>query len=219
MAQDHWWREAAWLGAFLAVTAALAAGGPVLALDLAVARWAQAHRPAAAEAVASVLNRLGQGGWLLAGCLLMAAWLAWRLRTLRPVGYVLVAALLLVPPVLLVKAVTERGAPSSPLPLEQTVPLLASLPPGEYAASYPSGHVVNAVVWYGVLVVLVTALLRASGRGDLPVVVRRVVRVGPPVVVFVATTYLSYHWVTDSLAGLCYGLFVDQVLRRVRWLS
>lgn len=218
MGADRWWRQAACLVAFLALTAALAADGPLRSLDLAVARWAQAHRPPAAEVVAAVLNRLGQGGWLLAICVLAAAWLAWRLRTLRPLRYVFVAALLVVPPVLLIKAVTSRGAPSSPLPMEQTVQLFGSLPPGEYASGYPSGHVVNTVVWYGVLVLLVTALLRAHGRGDLPTAVRRVVRIGPPVVVIAATTYLSYHWLTDSLAGLAYGLFVDQVLRRIRWL-
>lgn len=219
MGRQRWWREAAALAAFFAVTAALAVGGPLVSLDLAVARWAEDHRPPAAETVARILNLLGQGSVLLALTVLAGAWLAWRLRTLRPLGYVFVAVLLVVPPVLLVKALTERGAPSSTLPPEQTVRLLGPLPPGEYAAGYPSGHVVNTVVWYGVLLLLVTALLRAYGRGDPPVAVRRVVRAGPPVVVLATTTYLSFHWLTDGLAAVVYGLFVDQVLRRVRWMA
>ncbi len=219
MAADRWWREAVCLGAFIALTAAIAVDGPLRSLDLAVARWVEAHRPTAAQIVASVLNRLGQGGWLLAISVLTAAWLAWRIRNLRPLWYVLVAAMLLVPPVLLVKAVTHRGAPSSTLPLEQTVELFGSLPPGEYAFGYPSGHVVNAVVWYGVLVSLVTALRRAYGRAGVSRAVRRVVRIAPPIVVTATTTYLSYHWLTDSLAGLAYGLFVDHLLRRIRWYS
>lgn len=219
MTRQRWWGEAAALAAFAAVTAALAVGGPLVSLDLAVERWVESHRPPAAETVARVLNLLGQGGVLLALTVLAGAWLAWRLRTLRPLGYVFVAVLLVVPPVLLVKALTERGAPSSTLPPEQTVRLLGPLPPGEYAAGYPSGHVVNTVVWYGVLLLLVTALLRAYGRGDPPVAVRRVVRAGPPVVVLATTTYLSFHWLTDGLAGLAYGVFVDLVLRRVRWMA
>lgn len=219
MGRQRWWPEAVSLGAFVVLTAGLAAGGPLWSLDLTVERWAREHRPAAAEAVAAVLNRLGQGGWLLALAVVAGGWLAWRLRTPRPLGYVLVAALLVVPPVLLIKALTARGAPTSRLPPEQTVRLLGPLPPGEYAAGYPSGHVVNTVVWYGVLLLLVTALLRAYGRGDPPLALRRVVRIGPPVIVLATSTYLSYHWVTDGLAGLTYGVFVDQLLRRFRWVA
>lgn len=219
MGRQRWWAEAVSLGAFVALTAGLAVGGPLWSLDLTVDRWAREHRPPVAEAVAAVLNRLGQGGPLLVLVLAGGVWLAWRLRTPRPLGYVLVAVLLVVPPVLAVKALTARGAPSSRLPPEQTVRLLGPLPPGEYAAGYPSGHVVNTVVWYGVLLLLVTALLRAYGRGDPPVALSRVVRIGPPVIVLATSTYLSYHWFTDGLAGLAYGVFVDQLLRRVRWLA
>jgi membrane-associated phospholipid phosphatase len=225
------------LAVFAGITAGLAAGGPLLDLDLAVHDWVVAHRPPAAEAGARVLNRLGQGGALLAICAVLAGWLGWRAircppsaptrsgtaRTLRtglePLLYVVAAAVLVVPTVLLLKRFTERGAPSSDLPAEQTVPLLGPLPPGEYAAGYPGGHAVNAVVWYGVLLLLVTALLRAYGRAQPSSPLRVAVRLVPPLVVLGTTTYLSFHWLTDSLAGLALGLAIDRLLAllRHRW--
>lgn len=202
---------------FGAVTAALAAGGTWLEPDLVVRSWSEAHRSPSADLVARGLNRLGQGGALLTISVVLAGWLAWRTRAVWPLLYVAAAVVLLVPTVRVLKDVTERGAPSSPLPPEETVPLLGPLPPGEYAAGYPSGHVVNTVVWYGVLLLLVTALLHAYGRGGLPAPVRTAIRTAPVVIVVGTSTYLSFHWLTDGLAGLALGVAIDRTLHLVRW--
>jgi len=69
------------------------------------------------------------------------------------------------------------------------------------------------VVWYGVLVVLLAALVPAV----MTPAVRRTVRLGPPVIVAVVTTYLGFHWVTDTVAGLVAGLVLYRLLRRVSW--
>jgi membrane-associated phospholipid phosphatase len=210
---------AACLAGFAALTAGLAAGGPLIDLDLAVRSWSESHRPGVTGAGARALNLLGQGGPLLVIAWVLGEWLAVRTGSLRPPVYVLVATVLVAGTVLPVKAVTGRGAPSSPLPPERVVDLTGPLPPGEYAAGYPSGHVVNAVVWYGVLLVLVVALLRAHAAGGVPPAARAIVRVAPVVGVLAATTYLSYHWLTDGLAGLALGLAVDRALHLLprRW--
>ena len=209
---------------FVAITAALAAGGWLIEVDLAVARWLAAHRPPAVEIAASVLNRLGQGLWLLGICAALAGWLAvrrhragesrWRVAV--PLLYVFAAAVLLVPTVRVLKDHSGRGAPSSALPLETTVQLRAPLPPGEYAAGYPGGHAVNTVVWYGVLLALVIGLRFAYGRPSPPRWVQVTARTVPPVVVLCTTTFLSYHWFTDGLAGLALGLAVDRALYLLR---
>lgn len=212
------------VGAFLAITAALAAGGWLVDVDLAVARWLAAHRPPAVEVAASVLNRLGQGLWLLGICAVLAAWLAMRRaragesrwRVAVPLLYVLAAAVLLVPTVRWLKDVTGRGAPSSALSPEITVQLRAPLPPAEYAAGYPGGHAANTVVWYGVLLALVIGLRYTYQRPVPPRWVRVTVRIVPPVVVLGTTTCLSYHWFSDGLAGLALGLAVDRVLYLLR---
>jgi len=206
---------------FLAVTAALAAGGPLIELDLAVREWSEAHRPAPVEALARTLNRLGQGGVLLGVAAVLAGWLAlvrWRREraggwpAVQPLLYLLLAAGLVYLTVAGVKRATERGAPSSPLPPERTVPLFGPLPPGEYATGYPSGHAVNTIVWYGVILLLGTALLHAYRRAGPPPAVRYGFRIVPPVIVVLAQTYLSFHWLTDSLAGLALGLAIDRTL-------
>lgn len=207
----------AYVGGFVAVTAALAVGGPLIELDLAVRQWSEQHRPPAADFVARQFNLLGQGSPLLFLSWAAAEWLMLRTRSLRPLLYVSVAAVLVVPVVLGVKWFTERGAPSSPLPPEQVVPLLGPLPAGEYGAGYPSGHVVNAIIWYGVLLTLITTLLRTYGRAEPTRAVRVVVRVAPVAVVFCTTTYLSFHWFTDGLAALALGLAIDRVLALGRW--
>lgn len=213
------WRSGVWpaacLAGFVAITVALAAGTGLEDLDLAVREWAEAHRPPPAEVVARLLNYLGQGGPLLAISVALAGWLAWRTRRLRPLFYVLVAAVLVTGVVLPIKHLTERGAPSADLAPERTVALMGPLPPDQYDAGYPSGHLVNTVVWYGVLLLLGTALLRAYGRSGPPSTVRWGIRIVPPVVVLVTSTYLSYHWLTDGLAGLALGLFLAWLPHRL----
>ena len=64
-------------------------------------------------------------------------------------------------------------------------------PPAQLAMSYPSGHVANALVWYGVIALLLGALLRSLDRP--PLSDGPTWRSGslPPAIVFCTTTYLA----------------------------
>jgi hypothetical protein len=73
--------------------------------------------------------------------------------------------------------------------------------------------VANAIVWYGVIAVLLAAL--TAGRLDPRLV--RLVRLAPPAIVLATTTYLNFHWLTDGLAAILVGLFLDRLLARVPW--
>lgn len=210
-----WWFDALLLAGFAALTAALAAGW-LLDVDSAVAHWADRHRPRPLYWIARVLNFLGQGGWVLlplSGGL--AVTLGWRTRSIRPLLMVAAALLLTSATIGPLKLWTNRAAPRSEL--VDRVELFNDLPPGEYGESYPSGHVANAIVWYAVIALLLATLLRDLGRPDLPPGVRRAVRLVPPAVVFCTTTYLSYHWLTDSVAGLLLGVLLHRLLSRVRF--
>jgi membrane-associated phospholipid phosphatase len=68
---------------------------------------------------------------------------------------------------------------------------------------------VNTVVWYGVLALLLAPWLAAG--------VRRWLRFAPPVIVFVTTVYLNFHWLTDSVAGVLLGVVLDRLLARAPW--
>lgn len=210
-----WWLDGLLLALAAALTIALA-NGLLLDVDLAVRDWVNGHRPPAAYWIARVVNYLGQGGQvLLPIAVLLAAVLGVRVRSVRP-GLVVVAAVVVTYLVVgALKLWTDRAAPSSPrLPPEQSVLLFnPALPPGEYDLSYPSGHVANAVVWYGVFALLLTALT----AGRIHPVVIRMIRVLPPLIVLFTTTYLNFHWLTDGVVALLVGVVLDRLLRRVPW--
>ena len=215
-----WWFDGLLLAALVGLTVALATGH-LFGVDRAVADWAAAHRPAAARWAAMILNFLGQGTPLTLLAAGLGGLVAIRLRSVRPVlppvaGFVL--TYLTIGPL---KVWTARPAPSASvkepfLPPDRTLPLFQHDLPVSFAQSYPSGHVANAIVWYGVLALLLVPLLRTVGRAVPPRLVT-VVRVLPPLIVLSTTTYLGWHWLTDSVAGLLLGLLLDRLLHRVPW--
>lgn len=215
-----WWFDAILLTALVALTVALAAG-QLFGLDRAVADWAADHRPPVAYRTAVVFNYLGQGGPLTLLAAGLGVLLAVRLRSVRPLLPPVVAFVLAYFTIGPLKVWTARPAPSASvkepyLPAEQTLPLFQDDLPLSFAQSYPSGHVANAIVWYGVLALLIAPLLRSYGRTVPPRLVT-MVRIVPPVVVVFTTTYLGWHWLTDSVAGLALGLLLDRILHRIPW--
>ena len=206
-----WWFDAVLLAAFAALTYALARGY-LLALDRQVADWADLHRPAALYWPARVLNYLGQGGQVLmpvAG--ILAVVLAVRRRSVRPLLVFVAAFVLTYVTIGPLKIWLQRAAPhfSGPDRAELFNPAAV----GPLGMSYPSGHVANALVWYGVIALLLGALVAVPPRVHLAI------RVLPPVIVFCTTTYLAFHWLTDSVAGLFLGLILARLMSRVPWLG
>ncbi|GIJ51611.1 hypothetical protein Val02_84970 [Virgisporangium aliadipatigenens] len=188
------------LGLLLAALTAALAAGALLSVDIAVRDWVDSHRPPVLYWTARVLNYLGQG-WLLQLMSLAAAlWLVRRERSIRPLLPVAAAYVSLVALVGPVKVLTDRVAPHHESGAAEFF---------TGGMSYPSGHVANSIVWYGVLALLLGGVLSPAAR--------RWLRILPPVVVLVITTYLGFHWLTDSIAGLFAGLLLDRVLRRIDW--
>jgi membrane-associated phospholipid phosphatase len=189
---------------FALLTWALTAGA-LLDLDIAVRDWVDAHRPEPLRLAAKALYFLGSAN-LIASILLAAALLlAVRDRTPRPVLLVLVTAASSYVVVVPLKILTDRSAPHAPWP--DAVRLFTH----DAGWSYPSGHVVNTLIWYPVLVALAARALRRP----LPERVRRALLVAPVVIVFLTVTYLGYHWVTDCAAGVLLGLALRLALRRL----
>lgn len=201
------------LVAFGALTLALA-NNLLLDTDLAVRDWVDDHRPVAAYWIARVFNHLGQGGQvLMPAAILLAGWLAWRLRSPRPLLPVAVTYLLTGVTIGPFKYLLDRAFPhNNKLPHPER---LFSDPVG--GTAYPSGHVANAIVWFGVIALLLHALLRVYRRPPLSPWVATLIRVLPPAIVFTTTTYLGFHWITDSIAGLLLGVLLDRLLSRVPW--
>ncbi|MGC5029143.1 phosphatase PAP2 family protein [Micromonospora sp. DT229] len=215
-----WWFDALLLVALVGLTGALAAGW-FFGIDRWVADWAEANRPTAAWWIAVILNYLGQGTPLTLIAVGLSVLLARRLRSVRPLLVPVAAFALTYLTIGPLKVWTARPAPSASikepfLPPEQTLPLFQADLPVRFAQSYPSGHVANAIVWYGVIALLLAPLLADLGR-RLPRRVVPAIRIVPPAVVLCTTTYLGWHWLSDSVAGLMLGLLLDRILHRVPW--
>ena len=177
--------------------------GRLLGVDVAVADWSAAHRPPVAYWTARVLNSLGQGGWFLMPIgVVLTALAVWRRRSIRPVLIFVATVALLYLTVGPMKIFFDRAAPAFAGPDREI--LFNPAADGSLAMSYPSGHVANTVLWY-------TAFALLLGRSWWWL------RVLPPVIVICTTTYLSWHWLTDSIAGLFIGLVLARLLVRVPW--
>jgi membrane-associated phospholipid phosphatase len=198
-AGPRWWLAAAGAVGALGVTAALALGGWLPALDERVAalagRWDL--RGSVVGVPLRVVAEVGGRGVLVAVLLVVAAVAAWRSRSARPLlraGLALVALTVVVGAA---KLGTGRAAPSA-------VGGAAALFRG--GDSFPSGHVANAVVVWG----LVHGFARELAREHrVPAGVLRgaaVAAVAGPVVAGVAVLLLGFHWVSDVVAGAALGV-------------
>jgi membrane-associated phospholipid phosphatase len=141
-----------------------------------------------------VVTQVGGRVTILAVLAVLVGYLAWRRHTWLPLVRVLTALALLTVVVYGIKNATGRTAPSFP----------GSFFFHEDGASFPSGHVANAVLMWGV------ARWQAVEYG-LPLRVQRaflVLAVAGPVATGLAMVSLDYHWVTDAVVGACVGLLL-----------
>jgi membrane-associated phospholipid phosphatase len=170
-------------------------------LDLAVWDFCKAHQTTVLYWLARALNYLGQGGiltWVVGLGLSALVW--WRIRRWQAflpwalafgLTYVTLGPL---------KIWSQRTSPNDTGP----DPVAFFNKHAEYVMGYPSGHVVNAIVWWSVYALL----LRREHWA---------IRVLPPAIVLCTTTYLGFHWLTDGIGAILLGLFLDRLIHRFRW--
>jgi membrane-associated phospholipid phosphatase len=126
--------------------------------------------------------------------------LARRWHTVRPILPAGAAPVVSTVFIVALKRWTSRGAPHY-----GSVQLFSGSP----AVEYPSGHVSNGLVYYAIMALLLGGYLRPGTR--------RLLRWLPGPLVFAGTTYLGYHWFTDSVGGYLLGLFIVRLLVRMPW--
>jgi membrane-associated phospholipid phosphatase len=180
-------------GILLALLIAVLSGSRLVDLDEAVYRWApEQHWPV----LAHVLD-----WWVVLGqravCLAMAAiWLClrwWRTRDAHPLGVLLVATLLTNVVVGTMKDLVGRLGPLQ-LGADAVLPGASEVFTAD-GTIFPSGHTANAVVTWGVLVMV------ARGHRRLGAVLAT----GVAASVGLTTVYLGTHWLSDVVAGWCAG--------------
>jgi membrane-associated phospholipid phosphatase len=177
------------------VTADLLAHGVLERLDLRVSElvsdWGLSD--SAAYPAVWLVTQLGGRGAILLVLAALVGWLAWRRRTWVPLRRVLLALVVLTAAVYGAKYATGRTAPAYP---------------GSYffsdGESYPSGHVANAVLMWGV------ARWLAVEHGLPPLAQRSFwwLSVAAPVATGVSMVVLDFHWVTDAVVGGAVGLLL-----------
>src|SRR4051812_3042307 len=107
-----WWFDLALLAGFAALTVALARGH-LLTVDERVADWVDEHRPTPFYVLLRVFNYLGQGGQVLMPvAILLAAAVAWRMRSIRPLLVFLAAFALTYVTIGPLKVWLDRAAPA-----------------------------------------------------------------------------------------------------------
>jgi membrane-associated phospholipid phosphatase len=179
----------------VATTLDVANHGVLTTIDHAVSRrmvrLGVAHNVWAKRAI-YVLTLFGQRGTVLVLTVPTVAYLVWRLRTIEPAVRYLLALPALTVAVYALKDTLHRTAP--PVDMLHTAD----------GASFPSGHLANAVLIWGVLWWCAHAL----GAPQPLTRVLGIVRVIGPISVVVAMTLLNYHWISDFIAGACVGVIL-----------
>lgn len=197
-ARPPWWLALA--GALLALGVLLDVlnDGLLVALDHSISRtmldWGL--RDGWTYKAVYPLTWFGQRAPVLVVSTALAAWLSYRARSIEPLIRLAVALVLLSAAVYTVKFAVGRDAP----PVD-------ALHTGA-GASFPSGHVANAIIVWGVLAWLCARDARVQPT-PLPwrlAEVISVVRLAAPVAVVVGMTLLDFHWMSDFVAGAGLGV-------------
>ncbi|BCJ45726.1 phosphatidic acid phosphatase [Actinoplanes ianthinogenes] len=140
--------------------------------------------------------RLGQGGPLMYLSLVIAAAQSFRLKTVKHFALWACTSASLIMIVGSVKMYTRRGAPADPQP--GAVEFFSKEPCGGPACqSFPSGHVANSVVWYGLILILLNHWASSQAR--------RTILASAVSVTAVANVVSGHHWLSDSLGGMLAG--------------
>jgi membrane-associated phospholipid phosphatase len=194
--RPSWWLLVAALVVGCLVTLDLLTRGALERMDLWVSEIVSDWRleDSVAYPVVWLVTQLGGRVTILVVLAGLVGYLAWRRQTWLPLLRVLVALALLTLAVYAVKHGTGRTAPAFP----------GSFFFHDDGASFPSGHVANAVLMWGVARWLAVEY-------DLPVRVQRAFRslhVVGPVATAVAMVSLDFHWVTDAVVGAAVGVLL-----------
>lgn len=198
-----WWLMLAALAVGALITADLLTGGVLERLDLrishAIGGWGL--RDSAAYPLVWAVTQLGGRATILGVLAILVGYLAWSRRTWVPLLRVLLALGTLTLGVYALKHGTGRTAPGHPDEVFFHID----------GASFPSGHVANAVIMWGV------ARWLAVEYG-LPGRVQRAfwwLSVVGPVATGLSMVSLDFHWLTDAIVGGAVGIVLLGVVHRL----
>ncbi len=163
---------------------------PLASVDAEVSDWVAASLPGWVEAVARPFSWLG--GWIgITALTVVAVVLLARERNWLDVGFVLAAVVGSQIAVALLKAWIDRARPA----VGSAVPLPES-------AAFPSGHATSGIAALGAFTILAAERMPSRRARVWLWVCAVIVGLG----VGLSRIALNVHFVTDVLAGWCFGL-------------
>ncbi len=179
------------------LTAGVLQPGVVRSVDWQVHLWVDDHLAGdLARGVSTAASMFGQRGVVVVPLLIVTVLAARRYRSVRPIVVTVAVLVGIALGVMLFKELVGRLAPGAGRDAVNAGGL-----------SYPSGHAVNAVVCWA-LVLEFTASLGPRAARVLTVGRRRVLPALFALAAGIGMTTLDYHWVSDTIAGWLLGALI-----------
>ena len=176
------------LGAFVLLTVALI-GGPLPHLDETVRHWAVTHQHPGPRRLAVDARWLGELTVVWPALLLGGGLVAWRVRRPLLLWLLIGDAALLMVSVYLVKLAVGRSE----------APVAAHAVLGAGGRGYPSGHVANAVICWGLLAAI------ANAHSPRLRIVAPIAAIAIVALESWSVIYGPSHWLTDTVGAILLG--------------
>ncbi|NUQ89163.1 MAG: phosphatase PAP2 family protein [Glycomyces artemisiae] len=214
-----WWPDLLMFLAFLGLAFFVSYPSWLVRLDWEVRLWAvDANDVEWLRDLAKAGAEFGQARTVATVTLLIAIWCALRSRSIRPL-LMYVLSFITLASILGMKHLLGRPLSQHPFALQEVSPegplLFTYHPEGgggiPDATAFPSGHAVNSILLFGLIVMLV--------GGILPRWARLALLIAPPVIVFSSQVFLGQHWLSDEPAGFLLGLIIIRCAKRVPWAT
>ncbi len=212
-----WWPDVLMFLGFVALAFSVSYPSWVVRLDVVVRMWAvNANDLEWLTAIAKGGAEFGQARTVATVTLLIAIWCALRSRSIRPLLMYVISFITLAT-ILGLKHMLGRPLSQHPYKLQEVSPdgpmLFTYHPEGgggiPDATAFPSGHAVNSILLFGLIVMLIGGVIPAWARWTL--------LIAPPAIVFTSQVYLGQHWLSDEPAGFLLGLIIIRSAKRVPW--
>jgi hypothetical protein len=213
-----WWPDLFMFLGFLALAFFVSYPSWLVRLDIEVRLWAvDANDVEWLANIAKGGAEFGQARTVATVTLLIAIWCALRSRSIRPLLMYVISFITLAS-ILGMKHLLGRPLSQHPFALFKVSPegplLFTYHPEGGGpnivdATAFPSGHAVNSILLFGLIVMLIGHVIPAWARWTL--------LIAPPVIVFCSQVFLGQHWLSDEPAGFLLGLIIIRMAKRVPW--
>ncbi|THV26699.1 phosphatase PAP2 family protein [Glycomyces paridis] len=213
-----WWPDLLMFLGFLTLAFLVSYPSWLVRLDWTVRVWSvDANDVTWLRDLAKAGAELGQARTVATVTLFIAIWCALRSRSIRPLLMYVISFITLAS-ILGMKHLLGRPLSQHPFALEKVSPegplLFTYHPEGggpniPDATAFPSGHAVNSILLFGLIVMLI--------GGVIPVWARWTLLLAPPVIVMCSQVFLGQHWLSDEPAGFLLGLIIIRSAKRVAW--